>query len=443
MKEPGGGTQTAELTLPGFLHDRCSAVHPMGILSPFFRALPLREYGLEWCQTEASVAHPLDDEPAVMIYKSIRRTADQLGSDGGRWRWIVEPFLANGDDLMTDLLRPFSPFPRRPLQMARFGSLALWPARRLAKLLFRETRTRALFAGCAAHSVLPLDHLATAALGLIFSISGHMESWPVARGGSQAIGNALADYFRSLGGEILCDNPVHSLSDLPPSRAVLFDLAPRSICAIARSELPTRYLDRLQQYNYGPGTFKIDWALDGPIPWADPTVELATTVHVGGTLEQIASSEKDAWEGRHCEQPYLILCQQSHADCRRAPEGKHTGYAYCHVPHGSQVDMTSRIESQVERFAPGFRDIILARCVTRPADFETYNPNYVGGAVTGGAANMSQLFTRPVARWDPYSTPNPRLYICSASTPPGGGVHGMCGYHAAESVIRRLKGGAI
>ena len=444
MPEPGGGTLSGELTLPGFLHDHCSAVHPTGILSPYFRQLPLEQHGLQWLQTDASVAHPLDDGPAVMMYQSLDKTAERLGgSDGRRWRRLFRPFLGHPHDLLADLMSPLGSLPRRPLQMARFGALALWPAKRFAKTFFRNEQAQALIAGCAGHSILPLEFLGTAALGLIFSICGHVENWPVAKGGSQAIGNALAEYFRSLGGEIHCGQRVEAVGDLPPVRVVLLDLSPKSIVSLAADLLPNSYCRRLQRYRYGPGTFKMDWALDGPIPWRNPEVATATTVHVGGTLDEIARSERDAWDGRPSAAPYLILCQQSHADPTRAPNGKHTGYAYCHVPNGSEFDMSERIEQQIERFAPGFRDTILKRHITRPMDFEGWNPNYVGGAITGGAANLSQLFTRPVARLNPYTTPNPQLFICSASTPPGGGVHGMCGYHAARAAISRLRSGKI
>jgi phytoene dehydrogenase-like protein len=436
---PGGGTRTRPLTLAGYLHDECSAVHPMGILSPFLRQLPLEEHGLEWLQTEASVAHPLDDAPPVMLHHSLERTADGLGTaDAARWRALLRPLLEHPHDLLEDVLGPLRLRLNRPLLMARFGALALWPASTLARRMFRDERARALFAGCAAHSILPLEHLATAAMGLMFSLCAHVERWPVARGGSQSIAHALSAYLRSLGGDVECNRKVRSLDDLPPARAVLFDLSPAGVIEIAGAALPARYRQRLQRFRYGPGVFKLDWALDGPIPWRYPETETATTVHVGGTLDEIAASERDAWHGRTSDRPYLILCQQSHADPSRAPAGKHTGYAYCHVPSGSPVDMTERIEAQIERFAPGFRDRILARHATAPRDFEAMNPNYVGGAITGGAADIRQLFTRPVARLDPYTTPNPRLFLCSASTPPGGGVHGMCGYWAARSVARRL-----
>ncbi len=437
MDEPGGGTRTRELTLPGFWHDECSAVHPMGILSPFFRRLPLGEHGLEWLSLGASVAHPLEDQPAVMLYRSVERTAERLdGADARAWRRLVEPFLSHPHELLEDLLAPLH-LPRRPLAMARFGWYGFRPVTRFG--VFAGPRAKALFAGCAAHSILPLTHLVTSAVGLIFAVCGHTEDWPCARGGSRAIGQALASYFRSLGGEIECGRRVRTLQELPASRAVLFDVSPKELVAIAGEALPPRYVKRLTRFRYGPATFKVDWALDGPIPWKDPEIADAATVHVGGTLDEIALSEHDAWHGKLAERPYLILCQQSHADPSRAPEGRHTGYAYCHVPSGSDADMTERIESQIERFAPGFRDRILARHTTSPRQFEALNPNYVGGAITCGSADVRQLFTRPVARLNPYTTPNPRLFLCSAATPPGGGVHGMCGYHAARAVIGFLR----
>lgn len=435
----GGGTRSAELTLPGFLHDECSAIHPLGILSPFFRRLPLAAHGLEWLRFPASVGHPLDDGPALLITRSLEATAERLGPDAARWRRLLAPFLERPHELLAELLGPLHWRVRHPLLLARFGLAGLQPAARLAAR-FEGPGARALFAGCAAHAVLPLESYATAAVGLIFALTGHVEDWPCARGGSGAIARALASLLLELGGKLELGRPVRTLRDLPAARAVLFDLSPRPLAAIAGDELPRAYVRRLAAYRYGPGTFKLDWALAGPIPWRAAGLADASTVHVGGTLEEIAAAERDAWVGRSCARPYLILCQQSRVDPSRAPAGKHTGYAYCHVPHGSTEDMTARIEAQVERFAPGFRDLVLARHVTRPADFEAKNPNYVGGAVTGGAADLRQLFTRPVARLDPYSTPNPRLFLCSASTPPGGGVHGMCGYHAARSVARRLGG---
>ncbi len=436
--EVGGGTRSAELTLPGFVHDVCSAVHPMGILSPYLRTLPLHEHGLRWIRPPASVAHPLDDGSAVMLYRSLERTCAELGADGPRYARLLSPFLdADPQELLANILAPLR-IPTAPLQMIRFGLHALFSANRLARLLFREERARALFAGCAGHAILPLSQPLTSALGLIFCLTGHMEDWPVAEGGSRAIGRALASYLASLGGRIETGVRVESLGALPGSRVVLFDTSPDQLLRIAGEALPARYRRRLERYRYGPGVFKIDWALDGPIPWRDPRCLEASTVHVGGTLDEIRASERAMYDGRHHERPFLILCQQSDFDPSRAPEGRRTGYAYCHVPHGSTLDRTEAVEAQVERFAPGFRDRIVARHTMGPAAFQAYNPNYVGGAITGGVADAFQLFTRPVARLDPYSTPNPRLFLCSASTPPGGGVHGMCGYWAARSALRRL-----
>lgn len=435
--EIGGGTRSAELTLPGFIHDVCSAVHPMGVLSPFFRRLPLDEHGLEWVFPPASVAHPLDDRDAVMLYRSLDKTCEGLGGDGVAYRRLLEPLLTSPHDLLADILAPLR-MPDGPLQMLRFGVRAIWSANRLARMAFREEPARALFAGCAGHSILPLSHPLTAALGLIFSLTGHVASWPVAKGGSGAITRALASYLESLGGSIETGTSIERLQDLPDARAVLFDTDPHQLSQIAGDALPASYRRRLARYRYGPGVFKVDWALDGPIPWRDPRCLEASTVHVGGGLEEICASERDMYRGRHSDRPFLIVCQQSDFDPTRAPEGKRTGYAYCHVPAGSTVDRTEAIEAQIERFAPGFRDLILARHTMDTRAFSAYNPNYVGGAITGGVADLFQLFTRPVARLDPYSTPNPRLYLCSAATPPGGGVHGQCGYWSAQSVLRRL-----
>ena len=436
--EIGGGTRNAELTLPGFVHDICSAVHPMGILSPFYTTLPLAEHGLEWIRPQASIAHPLDDGPAIMLYRSLPRTAEGLGRDGRAYQRLVGPFVDRATSLLSDAMAPLR-IPQHPVLMTRFGVRAAFSANRLARLLFREGRARALLAGCAGHSVLPLSQPLTAALGVLFAVTGHAEDWPVARGGSQNIARALASYLRSLRGEIETDHRVEQLADLPPARVVLFDTSPEQLARIAGDALPAGYRRRLGRYRYGPGVFKLDWALDGPIPWKDPACLEASTVHVGGTLEEICASERDMYRGRHSDRPYLIVCQQSQFDASRAPAGKHTGYAYCHVPHGSTLDRTEAIETQIERFAPGFRERILARHAMSTADFERHNPNYKGGAITGGVSDAFQLFNSPVTRLDPYSTPNPRLFICSAATPPGGGVHGQCGYWAARSAIRRLS----
>ena len=434
--EIGGGTRTGELTLPGFAHDRCSGVHPMAILSPWFRQLPLADHGLRWLQPPASVAHPLDDQPAVLLLRSVADTAADLGRDARAYRRLVEPFLRDPHGLFRDALAPLG-IPRHPLVMARFGLVGLRSARGVARR-FDEVRARALLAGCATHAILPLERAVSAAVALVFLIAGHVEDWPVAAGGSHAITRALASLLAASGGRVETGVRVRSLADLPPARAYLFDTSPSQLAAIAEPILPARYVRRLRRYRYGPGAFKLDWALDGPIPWRDPRCLEASTVHVGGTLEEIAAAEAAVWRGEHPERPFVLVCQQSQFDPSRAPAGKHTGYAYCHVPSGSTVDLTAHIERQIDRFAPGFRDRILARHVTTPADFERDNPNYVGGAITGGAADLFQLFTRPVARLDPYSTPNRSVFLCSASTPPGGGVHGMCGYSAARSALRRL-----
>lgn len=433
----GGGTRTTELTLPGYLHDFCSAVHPMGVLSPFFRELPLERYGLQWIHPPASVAHPLENEPAVLLTKSVAETARQLGADARAWERMVRPFLENPHGLLQDILGPLA-IPRHPFLLARFGLQAICSAKGLANMLFKEQRAKALFAGCAGHSILPLEMPLSAAVGLIFAIAGHVTDWPVAAGGSANISKALAAYLTDLGGEIRTSMHIKKANELPEARVFLFDTDPKQLASIAEPLLPARYVRRLQNYRYGPGVFKIDWALSDPIPWSDPRCLQASTVHIGGTLAEIAASEDAAWHGSHLDSPFLILCQQSQFDPSRAPAGKHTGYAYCHVPHGSTVDMTEAIEKQITRFAPGFKEIILQRHTTNTQAFWRYNANYVGGAITGGAADAFQLFTRPVARLSPYATPHPRLFICSASTPPGGGVHGMCGYHAARSALKRL-----
>jgi len=434
----GGGVRSAELTLPGYVHDVCSAVHPLGILSPYFSTLPLEEHGLEWVLPPASVAHPLDDEPAVMLYKDLDETGEYLSQDAQNWSSVFAPLLPKSKELFADILGPLG-IPKHPILMARFGLPGLRSAVGFAQGKFTGQRARALFAGCAAHSILALEKPLSAAVGTLFALSGHMEDWPVAKGGSGEISKALASYFKSLGGTVICSTKINHVRDLPSARVYLFDTDPVQMADIADSVLPERYLKRVRKYRYGPGVFKLDWALDGPIPWADPKCLDASTVHVGGTLDEIAASERAPWDDEHSDKPFLILCQQSQFDSTRAPEGKHTGYAYCHVPHGSTVDQTKAIENQIERFAPGFKDLILERHKTTTADLERYNPNYVGGVIAGGVADATQIFTRPVARINPYTTPNPRIFICSASTPPGGGVHGMCGYHAARVALRTLS----
>jgi phytoene dehydrogenase-like protein len=436
-EEIGGGVRSAALTLPGFLHDVCSGCHPLGLLSPFFRRLPLKEHGLRWIRPPVSVAHPLDDEPAVLLRRPLSATAAELGPDGEAYTRLFEPFLDEPHALLEDLLAPLR-IPRHPLRVARFGLAGIRGAVPAFRSRFRGPRAAALLGGCAAHSILPLTFPLTAAVGMLFALTGHVDDWPVAAGGSAAIARALASLLQALGGRVETGVFVRSLADLPAARVVLFDTSPAQLAAICGTALPSGYVRRLRRYRYGPGVFKVDWALGDAIPWRDPRCLEASTVHVGGTLEELAASEQAMWRGEHTERPFVLVVQQSQFDPSRAPAGRHTGYAYCHVPAGSTRDLTAIVEAQVERFAPGFRERILARHVTTSADLERDNPNQVGGAITGGAADLGQFFTRPVARLDPYATPNPRVFICSASTPPGAGVHGMCGWFAAQSALRRL-----
>lgn len=435
----GGGARTAELTLPGFRHDICSAIHPLGVGSPFFQHLPLDQFGLEWVFPPYAVAHPFDDGTAAVIQNSIEASAETLGEDAAAYTRLMIPLVSDWLKILTDLLGPLPLPPRYPLAIARFGIMALLPAKTFSKLLFRGPRARAIFSGMAAHSMLPLDAPVTASFGLMLALLAHAIGWPMARTGSQAIVEAMAAYLRSMGGSIVTGEPVTDINALPDARAVMFDLTPRQMVKIAGSRLPENYQRALGKFRYGPGVFKIDYALDGPIPWTAKACLQAGTVHLGGLAEEIEASEAAIWRGEHSERPFVLLTQQSLFDDTRAPRGKHTLWAYCHVPHGSSVDMSQAIENQIERFAPGFRDRILERRALSAAQMEVYNPNYVGGDINGGAQTITQFFTRPVARWNPYSTPAKGVYICSSSTPPGGGVHGMCGFHAAKSVLKYLK----
>jgi phytoene dehydrogenase-like protein len=430
----GGGTRSAELTLPGFVHDVCSAIHPLGVASPFLRSLPLEAHGLEWVEPPAALAHPFDDGTAVLLGRSPEAAVQSLGEDDARWRRLFAPLARDVDSLLDEALAPLH-VPAHPLTLARFGLRALLPAAMVARRSFRGAKARGLFAGLAAHSMLPLERPPSAAFGLMLGLLGHAVGWPFPRGGSQAIADSLASYLRSLGSEIETGRRVESLDELGKSRLVLLDLTPRGLLQLAGNRLPERYRRRLERYRYGPGVFKLDWALDGPIPWQTEECSRAATVHLGATLEEIAASEATPAEGRIADRPFVLLAQQSLFDPTRAPAGKHTAWGYCHVPNGSDVDMTERIENQIERFAPGFRERILSRSVLHPADLESYNANYVGGDINGGLADLRQLLTRPVARWSPYSTPLPGVFLCSASTPPGGGVHGMCGYYAARAAL--------
>jgi phytoene dehydrogenase-like protein len=436
----GGATRSAELTLPGFVHDVCSAFHPLGAASSAFRDLPLADHGLEFVHPPAPLAHPLDGGRAVVLERALDETASSLGRDGAEYRRLISPFAERWPDLERDLLRPLVRVPRHPVVAARFGLQALRPARGLAEGIFDDEPARALFAGVSAHSFLPLERATSAAVGLVLLTLGHAAGWPIVRSGSQKLADALAGYLRSLGGEIEAGAPVESLAGLPRARAVVCDLTPRQLLRVAGDRLPSRYRRALARYRYGPGTFKLDYALDGPIPWQAPGCARAGTVHVGGTLAEIAEAERAPWEGRHAERPFVLVGQQSRFDETRAPAGNHTLWAYCHVPNGSTTDMSERIERQIERFAPGFRDLVLARSVSTPADLERRNANLVGGDINGGVADLRQLLARPVARVNPYSTPVPGLYVCSAATPPGGGVHGLCGYRAAQAVLRASDG---
>ena len=435
--EIGGGMRTMEYTLPGFRHDVCSAVHPLGVGSPFFRDLPLADFGLEWVFPDLPLVHLLDDR-AVALHRSLDKTAEGLGPDGDAYRNLFAPLVKQWSKLLDVFLGPLG-LPRRPLLMARFGLRAVQPATVLARRTFDDEAARALFAGMAAHITVPLEQVTTAAGGLMLGLVAHAIGWPFARGGSQSIATALAAYLRSLGGEIQTGVWVRSLADIPPARVVLFDVTPRDLVSIAGDALPAGYRNRLAGYRHGQGVFKIDWALSAPVPWRQAAARQAGTLHIGGTLPHIAAAERAIWDGRLPDRPYVLFAQPSLFDPTRAPDGQHTAWAYCHVPRGSTVDMTAAIEQEIERHAPGFGDCILARHTISAAEYERYNPNYVGGDINAGVQDWRQLFTRPVARLDPYSTPNPRLFLCSAGTPPGGGVHGMCGYHAARSALRRLR----
>ena len=432
----GGGARTEEITLPGFRHDICSAIHPMGVVSPFMRSLPLAEHGLEWAFSPEAIAHPFDDGTAATLFHSVEKTAEHLGEDGAAYRKLMKPFAEKPDRLWDEILRPIRLLPKHPFLLAHFGLLGLQPATRLANR-FKTKKARALLAGSAAHSFLPLEQLGSASFGLALIIAAHATGWPAAKGGSIQIIHAMASYFRSLGGEIQTSRPVRSLRDVPPSLAVIFDVTPRQLVYIASDELPDRYVRKLANFRYGPGVFKVDWALDGPIPWKADECARSATVHVGGTLEEIAVHEDAIWRGRTTERPFVLVAQQSMFDATRAPEGKHTGWAYCHVPHGSTEDMTERIEAQIERFAPGFRDRILAKRTINTEQYEEHNANFIGGDIAGGANNLAQFLARPFPSRNPYMTPNERLYLCSSSTPPGGGVHGMCGYWAAQAALKR------
>ncbi len=432
----GGGLRTEERTLPGFLHDVCSTVHPLALSSPFFRRLPLAEHGLEWVHSPACLAHPFDDGTVALLERSMDATGDTLGPDAHAWKRLLGRWVRRWLVLAEDILGPLG-FPDHPLLLARFGVYGLRSACGVVKGAFRGEHARALFAGNAAHSMVPLTRSPTAAFGLTLAAAGHAVGWPVARGGSRSIADALAAYLRSLGGEIVTGAPVENVDELRGVRSILLDLTPRQVLRIAGHRLPRRYRRALERYRYGAGSFKIDWALSGPIPWRNPQCGRAATVHLGGTLDEIAASEHAPLDGRVPDRPFVLLVQPTLFDPTRAPEGKHVAWAYCHVPFGCDVDMTEAIEAQVERFAPGFRDVVLERSVMPPSELERHNPNLVGGDISAGAMTLRQVFFRPALRLNPYRTPVDGLYLCSASTPPGGAVHGMCGYYAARAALRR------
>ena len=435
---PGGGLRSAELTHPGFVHDVASTVHALALISPFLKELPLAQFGATFAQPEAPFAHPLDDGTSVVVERSVDATADALGqSDARAYRRLVGPFVEHVDTLMDALLGPFSL--RHPIAMARFGRKAIRSAASLAHHAFESERARAMFAGVAAHSMVPLEKLATSGYALGLIVSAHAVGWPVARGGSQQLCNAMIAYLKSLGGEVLINSRVDTLAELPRSRVVLCDVTPRQFMTLAGGRLPRVYRWRLSRYRYGPGVFKMDWALKAPVPWRSADCARAGTIHLGGTLAEIADSERAPWSGAVSDRPYVLVVQPSRFDATRAPEGKHTLWAYCHVPNGSTVDMRGRIESQIERFAPGFRDCIEARSVAFPADLERGNENLIGGDIAGGAADLAQLYTRPIASLHPYRTPIDGVFLCSSSTPPGVGVHGMCGFHAAQAAFGFMR----
>lgn len=430
----GGGMRSAELTLPGFVHDVCSAIHPLGVGSPFFRTLPLAQHGLHFLFPPVNAAHPFDDGPAAALYTSLSATAAVLGEDEAAYCQLLQPLVKAWPQLAADVLGPLH-WPKHPLPMAAFGVEALHSAAHLARR-FCTKEAKGLWAGMAAHAMLPLTKLATAAIGLVLLLAGHQNGWPVAKGGSQAIAEALVAYYRLLGGKTETNFQVRSLRQLPSAHAVLFDVTPVQLLQIAGHRFSSLYKWQLERYRYGMGVFKIDWALNEAIPFTADACRKAGTVHLGNTMQEIVAAEKLTAKGGLPERPFVLLAQQSLFDPTRAPQGRQTAWAYCHVPNGAAVDMTERIEKQVERFAPGFRDCILARHVTDAKGMEHYNPNYIGGDINGGAADIGQLFTRPALRLSPYRTAAKGLYICSSSTPPGGGVHGMCGYYAAKRALQ-------
>lgn len=432
---PGGAVRSAETVQPGFVHDLGSGIHPLALASPLFRTLPLERYGLEWVHPEVPLAHPLDGGEAVALHRSVDETAAQLGPDGEAYRRLFGPLAARWEALLDEFLQPVVHVPRHPVLMARFGLLAVRSGRALAERKFSGEKARALFAGSVGHAAIPLESLGSSGFGLVLTLLGHAVGWPFPKGGAQSLTNALVEYLRLLGGEVVTGWRVENVDDLPAAQALLLDVTPRQVLRIAGHRLPEAYRRRLRRYRYGTAAFKVDYALDGPVPWANPLCARAATLHLGGTLAEIAKAEARVAEGQHPAHPFVIAAQHSLFDPSRAPEGQHTLWAYCHVPNGSTVDMTDAIEAQIERFAPGFQQRIVARRTWSPADLEAWNPNIVGGDIFGGSQTIGQVLGRPVLRPRPYRTPARGLYLCSASTPPGGGVHGMAGFHAARLAL--------
>ena len=432
----GGGTRSAELTVPGLVHDTCSAIVPFAVASPFFRTLDLSRYGVEMVHPPAPLAHPLDDGSAAVLERSIDDTAASLGPDTKAYRKLMQRYAEHSDDIIEDLLGPFR-IPRHLFVTTRFGIHAIRSVAGLVKR-FETDHARALLAGIGAHAVLPLDKSPTGGIAVMLGMLGHSEGWPMVKGGTQVLADAMASHVRDLGGTIVTDRRIASMAELPNARAYMFDVTPRELAAIAGDRLPARFLRGLSRFRYGQGVFKLDAALSEPIPWKAEECRRAATVHVGGRFENLAASEAAVWQGRHADEPYVIVAQQSLFDGSRSKDGSQALWAYCHVPSGSTFDMTERIEAQIERYAPGFRDVVTARHTMTAAQMEAHNPNYIGGDINGGVQDLGQLFTRPTVRFDPYSTPDRSIYLCSSSTPPGGGVHGMGGYHAARSALRRV-----
>ena len=430
----GGGLRSAPLTLPGFTHDVCSAIHPMAASSPFFNTLPLEQHGLEFIYPDVFAAHPFDNGTAAVLKKSLLETAELLGADNNAYAKMMGPIVKEWSQLSKNILGPLR-IPDHPFVLAKFGLKALRSARSVSKI-FSTEKARGLWGGMAAHSIMPLTNYATAAIGLVLMAAAHAKGWPIPKGGSQQIANALASYFVSLGGKIQTNFYVQRLDQLPTAHAILFDITPKQLLEIAGHKFSSVYKWQMNRYRYGMGVFKMDFALASPIPFKATECRAAGTVHIGNTFKEIEESEQSVWSGKHAEKPFVLLAQQSLFDPSRAPAGKHTAWAYCHVPHGSTVDMSVTIEKQIERFAPGFRDLILSKHTMNTSQMEEYNPNYIGGDINGGVSDIGQLFTRPALRRSPYRTSAKGIYICSSSTPPGGGVHGMCGFHAANRALK-------